>query len=62
MFFMDPAQLLAVYQELEESNLFYIQNAQVLAVGTVRTKYLAVGAVGKQLGENYAQLQLGIIL
>lgn len=50
MFFMDPAQLLAVYQELEESNLFYIQNAQVLAVGTVRTKYLAVGAVGKQLG------------
>ena len=25
MFFRDPHQLLAVYQELEESNLFYIQ-------------------------------------
>lgn len=29
MFFHHPAQLLAVYQQLEESNLFYIQNAQV---------------------------------
>jgi hypothetical protein len=28
MYFTDPQQLLAVYQELEESNLFYIQNAQ----------------------------------
>lgn len=28
MYFKDPHQLLAVYQELEESNLFYIQNAQ----------------------------------
>lgn len=28
MYFGEPAQLLATYQELEESNLFYIQNAQ----------------------------------
>jgi len=29
IFFHDPAQLLSAYQALEESNLFYIQNAQV---------------------------------
>ncbi len=29
MYFREPAQLLSVYQALEESNLFYIQNAQV---------------------------------
>mmetsp|Transcript_2990 Transcript_2990/g.8133 ORF Transcript_2990/g.8133 Transcript_2990/m.8133 type:complete len:559 (-) Transcript_2990:375-2051(-) len=28
MYFTEPNQLLVVYQELEESNLFYIQNAQ----------------------------------
>ncbi|GAX84003.1 hypothetical protein CEUSTIGMA_g11428.t1 [Chlamydomonas eustigma] len=28
LYFKEPQQLLAVYQELEESNLFYIQNAQ----------------------------------
>ncbi|KAG2486589.1 hypothetical protein HYH03_014759 [Edaphochlamys debaryana] len=28
MFFQEPSQLLAVYKQLEESNLFYIQNAQ----------------------------------
>ncbi len=28
LYFREPQQLLAVYQELEESNLFYIQNAQ----------------------------------
>eukprot|EP00199_Chlamydomonas_sp_CCMP681_P000248 CAMPEP_0119104450 /NCGR_PEP_ID=MMETSP1180-20130426/2658_1 /TAXON_ID=3052 ORGANISM="Chlamydomonas cf sp, Strain CCMP681" /NCGR_SAMPLE_ID=MMETSP1180 /ASSEMBLY_ACC=CAM_ASM_000741 /LENGTH=553 /DNA_ID=CAMNT_0007089215 /DNA_START=31 /DNA_END=1692 /DNA_ORIENTATION=- len=41
MFFLDPAQLLAVYQELEESNLFYIQNAQETeeALEELRTKF-----------------------
>ena len=29
LYFREPQQLLAAYQELEESNLFYIQNAQV---------------------------------
>ncbi|GIL86387.1 hypothetical protein Vretimale_11669 [Volvox reticuliferus] len=28
MYFQEPAQLLSVYKQLEESNLFYIQNAQ----------------------------------
>ncbi|KXZ43883.1 hypothetical protein GPECTOR_78g71 [Gonium pectorale] len=28
MYFQEPSQLLAVYKQLEESNLFYIQNAQ----------------------------------
>ncbi|PNW86981.1 hypothetical protein CHLRE_02g103950v5 [Chlamydomonas reinhardtii] len=28
MYFQEPGQLLAVYKQLEESNLFYIQNAQ----------------------------------
>jgi hypothetical protein len=28
MYFKEPGQLLSVYQALEESNLFYIQNAQ----------------------------------
>jgi hypothetical protein len=30
MFFQHPQQLLRIYSELEESNLFLIQNAQVL--------------------------------
>lgn len=29
----EPGQLLAVYKQLEESNLFYIQNAQVRRKG-----------------------------
>jgi hypothetical protein len=33
LYFKEPQQLLAVYQELEESNLFYIQNAQVRNTG-----------------------------
>jgi len=41
MYFHDPSQLLAVYQELEESNLFYIQNAQETeeALEELRAKY-----------------------
>lgn len=41
LFFKEPQQLLHVYQELEESNLFYIQNAQETeeALEDMRTKY-----------------------
>uniref|UniRef100_A0A7S3QRV1 DUF4200 domain-containing protein n=2 Tax=Dunaliella tertiolecta TaxID=3047 RepID=A0A7S3QRV1_DUNTE len=41
IFFNDPAQLLSAYQALEESNLFYIQNAQETeeALEELRSKY-----------------------
>jgi hypothetical protein len=41
MYFKEPAQLLAVYAALEESNLFYIQNAQETeeALEELRAKY-----------------------
>lgn len=41
MFFQEPQQLLAVYKQLEESNLFYIQNAQETeeALEELRGKY-----------------------
>ncbi|KAF5843865.1 flagellar associated protein [Dunaliella salina] len=41
IFFNDPAQLLGAYQALEESNLFYIQNAQETeeALEELRGKY-----------------------
>lgn len=41
MFFVEPAQLLAVYAALEESNLFLIQNAQETeeALEELRAKY-----------------------
>ncbi|KAJ9505614.1 hypothetical protein QJQ45_026924 [Haematococcus lacustris] len=41
MYFREPGQLLSVYQALEESNLFYIQNAQETeeALEELRTKY-----------------------
>ncbi len=41
MYFREPSQLLAVYAELEESNLFYIQNAQETeeALEELRAKY-----------------------
>lgn len=40
MYFKEPHQLLLVYQDLEESNLFYIQNAQETeeALEELRTK------------------------
>uniref|UniRef100_A0A7S0V0D1 DUF4200 domain-containing protein n=1 Tax=Polytomella parva TaxID=51329 RepID=A0A7S0V0D1_9CHLO len=41
IFFRDPQQLLLVYKQLEESNLFYIQNAQETeeALEELRAKY-----------------------
>jgi hypothetical protein len=41
MFFKHSSQLLEVYKELEESNLFYIQNAQESeeALEELRSKY-----------------------
>jgi hypothetical protein len=41
MYFREPQQLLGVYAELEESNLFYIQNAQETeeALEELRAKY-----------------------
>lgn len=41
MYFKEPGQLMAVYGALEESNLFYIQNAQETeeALEELRAKY-----------------------
>lgn len=33
MYFVEPAQLLQVFSQLEESNLFLIQNCQVSGLG-----------------------------
>eukprot|EP00798_Chlamydomonas_sp_ICE-L_P004936 gene4936-34707_t len=67
MFFAEPAQLLSIYQELEESNLFYIQNAQETeeALEELRTKYrdtkVKMDAEVDSLNTHIAGLQDAII-
>lgn len=67
MFFSDPAQLLTIYQELEESNLFYIQNAQETeeALEELRAKYrdtkVKMDAEVDSLNTQISGLQMAIV-
>lgn len=62
IFFHDPAQLLSAYQALEESNLFYIQNAQVRGALTMWSYQCCYFDGTKRMAERASMKRSGSVV